>query len=410
MSYYLLPKKQMKIELYPYISPHAITQPCISFSIYNYINDMLSKINDLETDTKKFLSTSETTSNLNQLFHYIHPYDFIFTRVPNSKFSVSKLKPFSNIFNIMMEIMYTFNILDSFINLNINTLSVGLNAPSVIEVLNILREDKKDNHYNSIIDILYIKQHIYDDCSYRETTYDFLYYELNDTDYIGDNYCLGILYFVLNILSSQSIGGMCIIKLDYIFYKPIVDILFMFSTIYDSVYIFKPCTSSVLTGERFLVCKNFLYDSQKSSLYYSYFLSINKLIRSIGDNYIHGLVNNQIPYYLTTRIEEANIIIGQQQLESLDLLVNLYRNKNREEKMETLKKNNIQKCIQWCEKYKIPYNKFTDKINIFLTTDKSHDEHGTENIFLPSKIFKSAESIDEHESTTPDNNMCDQCY
>jgi hypothetical protein len=120
-------------------------------------------------------------------------------------------------------------------------------------------------------------------------------------------------------------------------------------------------------------------------------------------------VNNQIPYYLTTRIEEANIIIGQQQLESLDLLVNLYRNKNREEKMETLKKNNIQKCIQWCEKYKIPYNKFTDKINIFLTTDKSLEEHGTENIFLPSKIFKSAESIDENESTTQDN-MCDECY
>ena len=34
--------------------------------------------------------------------------------------------------------------------------------------------------------------------------------------------------------------------------------------------------------------------------------------------------------------------------------------------LEILKKNNIQKCVNWCEKYKIPCNKFSEKINIFL--------------------------------------------
>ena len=33
---------------------------------------------------------------------------------------------------------------------------------------------------------------------------------------------------------------------------------------------------------------------------------------------------------------------------------------------EALKKINIQKSIAWCEKYKIPCNKFIDKFNIFL--------------------------------------------
>ncbi|MCX8482441.1 MAG: hypothetical protein ORN50_02585, partial [Crocinitomicaceae bacterium] len=36
--------------------------------------------------------------------------------------------------------------------------------------------------------------------------------------------------------------------------------------------------------------------------------------------------------------------------------------------IDSLKKANIQKCIQWCEKYKIPCNKFTEKINIFLNS------------------------------------------
>jgi hypothetical protein len=44
----------------------------------------------------------------------------------------------------------------------------------------------------------------------------------------------------------------------------------------------------------------------------------------------------------------------------------MIKNKNRDEKIETIKKNNIIKCVQWCEKYKIPYNKCIDKINIFL--------------------------------------------
>jgi hypothetical protein len=36
---------------------------------------------------------------------------------------------------------------------------------------------------------------------------------------------------------------------------------------------------------------------------------------------------------------------------------------------------NIQKCIHWCEKYNIPYNKFIEKSNIFLrdTVDIEED-------------------------------------
>ena len=40
--------------------------------------------------------------------------------------------------------------------------------------------------------------------------------------------------------------------------------------------------------------------------------------------------------------------------------------KNKYDKIETIKKSNIQKSVNWCEKYKIPCNKFTEKINIFL--------------------------------------------
>jgi hypothetical protein len=52
-------------------------------------------------------------------------------------------------------------------------------------------------------------------------------------------------------------------------------------------------------------------------------------------------------------------------------LISLFKSKSKEEKCELWKKNNIQKCIKWCEKFKIPYNKFTDRVNIFLQLSSS---------------------------------------
>jgi hypothetical protein len=80
------------------------------------------------------------------------------------------------------------------------------------------------------------------------------------------------------------------------------------------------------------------------------------------------------------------------QLEQYDQLINLFKNKNRDDRIESLKKNNIQKCIQWCEKHKIPYNKFVDKLNIFLPIvvyddDGNIVEANQSDLFVANKII-----------------------
>jgi hypothetical protein len=81
-----------------------------------------------------------------------------------------------------------------------------------------------------------------------------------------------------------------------------------------------------------------------------------------------------LPYYFTTKLDDMNITIGQQQLEALDQIISILKNKNKDDKIEIIKKSNIQKSVNWCEKYKIPCNKFTEKINIFLPIIKSEEE------------------------------------
>jgi hypothetical protein len=383
MSYYILPKKITELTIDPLISVSPIPpKPYISFSLYNYLNNINKQLVSIQNNDTFFLSINE--DSLSFLNEIINPYEFIFTKVPNSKLSVSKLKPFSNSFYILMEIIHIFNLLDSFIDKNINTLSYGFNSNSIIECMNMLREDKNDINIKSNIDIPHIRTYGCDITeSFRSCTYDFLYYELNDDDYKNNNYITGMIYILCNLLCYQNSNGVSIIKIDNIFDKPTIDILYILSTIYEKVYIIKPNIVNVTSNERYIICKNFICNLQKIKLYYTYFINLDLLIKNIKqDEQLITLLKDDLPYYFLNKIEESNIIIGHQQLEYIDQLINLHNNKNKDDKINILKKNNIQKCIQWCEKFKIPYNKFTDKVNIFLNGEKINDNI---NIFLSSK-------------------------
>jgi hypothetical protein len=99
-----------------------------------------------------------------------------------------------------------------------------------------------------------------------------------------------------------------------------------------------------------------------------------------SNNIINSFLDYDTPYYFLSKIDDINVIIGHQQIESLDLISNILKNKNREDRIETFRKTNIIKSIAWCEKYKIPCNKFSEKINIFLPLNKSNDESIEEDI------------------------------
>jgi hypothetical protein len=91
------------------------------------------------------------------------------------------------------------------------------------------------------------------------------------------------------------------------------------------------------------------------------------------NHHITEILNTTIPCYFKNKIDELNVIIGQYQLDAMDLTISLFKNKNKNDKIETIKKNNIIKAVAWCEKYKIPYNKFTEKTNVFLQTNITLD-------------------------------------
>ena len=137
----------------------------------------------------------------------------------------------------------------------------------------------------------------------------------------------------------------------------------------------KPSISNITKGERYVICKSFnSCILEEINLRNEIDEKIIKKINSKDSVSVETLIKNEIPYYFLNKLEESNAVIGQQQLEAYDQMINIFKNKNRDEKMETLKRNHIQKCIQWCEKNQLPHNKFIDKVNIFLTPKKKEQE------------------------------------
>ena len=245
----------------------------------------------------------------------------------------------------------------------------------------------RENQKNESINFENINEEIYNTINDRR--YDFIFYEIKNIYFENLNdYILNLTQVLMILLKYQSNNGVCLIKINHIFHKPIIDILYILSSIYEKVYIIKPNTSNITIFDKYIVCRNFILDNNKKEIYKNYYFKLAQFIsiylqnnnnnnnNNINTN-ISSIIDYEIPSYFMNKIDDMNIIIGQQQLESIDQIINIYKNKNKDDKIETIKKTNIQRCITWCEKFKIPHNKFSEKVNIFLPLKIENEEEKT---------------------------------
>lgn len=354
MSYYILPKNINLINVNPQYSEKKCL-PYISNSLLNYYIQTKKQIIEM------FNNDSDLSNNtFEQATKIINPYEFIFSKVPGSKFSVSKLKQKTNIFYDLLEISNNLNIFDNFTTSNnINFLHITPNYSDSIECFEMFRENCSDKHLFN--DNIKLENKLENNLQISENKFDFIFLEVDISDYFNT-----FIHAILIILKNQNNKGISIIKIDNIFYKPIVDMIFFLSSLYDKVYICKPNTNNVTSYEKYIVCKNFIHNEDSNTYLKFNYLKLFVFIKKMDNKNIISILDFDIPYYFKNKLDDLNIIIGQQQLDALDQIISIYKNKNKDEKCEMLKKNNIQKSVSWCEKYKIPCNKFTEKINIFL--------------------------------------------
>jgi hypothetical protein len=337
----------------------------------NDIYNQLFKLQENSNDENEYI----TIDYVNKI---VNPFEFIHSNVPGSSISVSKVKPDSIIFFELMELFQVFNISDMLsIKHKINIAHLTNNYTSTNYLLNMLREENEDNvlsedfNYKNLYE-LFIRQ------TYKDKL-DLIICEFHPDEYSDTKkYINNMILVLLIILRYQMNQGMCVIKIDNILYKAVIDVIFIISGLYDKIYLVKPSISNVTKSERYLICKGFNenINNQNKLLANIEEQLISKISNDelMSNKCINSLIDNELPYYFLNRLEESNLVIGQQQLEAYDQIINIFKNRNRDEKMENLKRSHIQKCIQWCEKNQLPHNKFIDKVNIFLNPRKKINE------------------------------------
>ena len=385
MNYYILPKNKINPNINLLFTEKSLLIPYNSKSINYFLTNINNQVSNMIQNQNKDLNENSVEYSINLISKVVNTYEFIFYNVPGYALSVSKVKPDSNIFFELLELFHVCNINENFKKNKMINLHVSPNANSSIYLLSILREDYNDINLNENINILYdkfIKNQ--NNKSQFQIKYDFLYFECNKTDYIDinnyTNYMIFLFYFIIKYQNNE---GISIIKINNLIHKSIIDILYLLTNIFEKVMIIKPSVTNIISGERFIVCKKFMnYNSNLLSkvnleeILYKILLNINDY--SEKNLSIKSIIDNEISYLFMNKIEESNVVIAQQQLEALDQIINIVKNKNKDDKIEILKRNHIQKCIQWCDKYKIPHNKFMEKLNIFLNnniTIKNSEKH-----------------------------------
>ena len=384
MSYFLLPEIHHNIDNID-IQSNEKDKIYVSLTLNSYLNNAKKQI-DNNFDSWDFMK------------RYTNPYEFIHTTIPNTKYSVSKMKPLSRSLYKMVEIV---NMLPLFSGSNdepINTFHLAEGPGGFIEATEHLRKNDSDKYYGMTLmdedpnvpgwkksnhflethknveiergvtgtgDLMEVDNLKYCNDKYKNSMdiitadggFDFSI-DFNQQEILATNLLLAQVSFAI---SMQKVGGHFILKIFDIFTKTTCDLMYLLSSLYKQVYIVKPSTSRLANSEKYIVCKGFKKYPEKL---------INNIIGKYSTlktfEFISRILSNNLDYFYLNKIEEYNAIFGQQQIENINTTLNLISCKNNTEKIETLKKNNIQKCTQWCEKNNIIHNQNLISTNIFI--------------------------------------------
>ena len=402
MTSFLLPYIPYKNNIEEVISPAFINNEnagIINKTLNHYLNDIKKEIENCISDWDTYKK-------------YTNPYEYIHGIIGQHKLSVCKLKPLSRSFFKMIEICHNMDLIN---NQNpIETFHLAEGPGGFVEALCYLRENINDKYFGMTLlddgdssvpgwnksqhflnkfstnvfiesgadgrgdimnpdNLLYCYNKYNNSCDIvtGDGGFDFSV-DFNRQENISSKLIFSQIAFAVAL---QKYNGHFVLKVFDTFTQISMDFLYLLSLLYNEVHIMKPNTSRYANSEKYIICKYFRLSNENTNNLINHFHSI---LTNYSDNIcLNRLLSIDIPYLYSNKLEECNAIIGQQQIENISSTLSIIDN-NKYERIETLKNNNIQKCINWCQKYKLPYNKIFPNNN-FLNNNFPNKNYPNKN-------------------------------
>jgi 23S rRNA U2552 (ribose-2'-O)-methylase RlmE/FtsJ len=362
-----------------------------------YINKSLSKYLSI---IKQKINLFPNEWNYNK--KYTNIYEFIHTNLSINNSCISQLKPISRAFYKLVEIINTMDLLKNYNYKNIKTFHLAEGPGGFIEAMSYLRNNENDIYYgttlidpsdknipvwkksNIVSDSNIIIENGCDDTGNLYNKDNFIYFnekyydnfdfvtadggidfsaDFDKQEIMASKLIFCEIFYAFTILKEN---GMFVLKVFDTFYKSSVEYIYLLSIMFKEVYIIKPKTSRTANSEKYIVCKYFNTKDRDNLI--DKFYKILKVYNSMDKKFILSeFLDVNINHYFMNKIQEINSIIGNKQIKNILTTLKLIENtEKKNEKITSFKNENVQKCINWCIKNNIPYNKKYKPANIFL--------------------------------------------
>jgi hypothetical protein len=244
-----------------------------------------------------------------------NPYEYLYRVLHGLQFSISKLKSTSILLYDLIEINSLFDLFASLKETKMNILNIGAYHKDFEYYINMIRASGEDE----IISFSSVCQ----ETKKLEKKYNFIFIEdeTNNTTKI-DSHFQNIIKILCVTLKNLDIEGNCLIKINNVFYNPLIEMLYLFSSLFEKVYIVKPSTSNVTTFEKYIFCKNFSGFEQFDSLD----------IETTESNEYNGkkvflsgsILEKEVPCFFLNKIQDSNSVLVQQLSHLVHPIVLLY--------------------------------------------------------------------------------------
>ena len=347
MLYYILPKIYTKIIVTP--QDHVDKCPLyISHSLCRYYTDMHTKFEMVKKNSTELVNVYDNDNIIE---------DAIMC-TPNP---FNKVEAYSELFYELVEfLIVSDNNYECFLNKQINILHITPNYYDSYNSFEYFKKTYNYTHTNSYTHFNTVNDYM---LSANTDKFEFMFFELPIYDFQDLNkYIIHFLQIVMIIIKTQRANGCCLIKLNYIYHKPIIDILFLLSSLYSKLHLIKP-TLMDTTDYKYVFCEGFVNSLDQSDMNDLNYKILDDFLNKSDLKNITQIIHYSTPAYFIYKINEINLIIGQQQLELFRQLLNIYMGQNKLYKLSQFKKKQNQKHVDWCNKMKIPCNTHFDQIS-----------------------------------------------
>lgn len=322
---------------------------------------------------------------------FTNPYEFINTSIYDEK-TIAAYVPISRAYFKMIEIIQHFNLLEEFPYQYMKSFHLAEGPGGFIEATVNLRQNAFDEYYgmtlinktnsqipswkkshvlmkkNPNIKLEYGEDGTGDLYSYINLRYSHNKYRQQmdfitgdggfdfSTDYQNQEEMIWKLLYaqVVFALTMQKNNGIFVLKCFDLFQENTIDLLFLLSSMYDIVTIYKPQTSRYANSEKYIICRGFRqanYTEKVRIQLWNTFVHI--MTKQVS---VRRIFNFNIPYIFYCRLSEINAIYAQQQIDNIFSTVNLIQYVERKAPYIKLMKyyeRHISKCLYWCKKYNV---------------------------------------------------------